>query len=179
MAQYPVSYPDIAGKRYQFASLSLTIPGYVGPMIGLQSISYNSKRDPGQLRGTSPLLMGVTTGKLDFGGSLEVPVLEGANLLDAITAGAVLQSQSPLNGGPPIPQGYLQYTIPTVTVSYWDINQPMLQDVISGMFLVKDDSAHKKGQEPLYTKFDFMAFYIQRNGEQPYQMTNAFGIAGV
>ena len=157
------SYPDINGKRYQFASIQFFFPNYPGQIFGLQAIDYDETMEIGELRGTSPDLLGQTTGKSSFKGTLTLPKVESDNLLVAIESAATA-SPDPLTGNI---QGYLQFVTPVVTISYQDYNQPFIFDQIFGLRLIKSADTHKTGQEALYVKYDWMAYMVSRNTKYP------------
>jgi len=154
-------YYTVNGVRYQFASLEMNfgIAGFGSPVLGLQSVDYDQELEPGELRGTSPAVLALTTGKYSCSAKLKLPKAEGTYLEQQLAlAGAA--NPDPLTGIIP-GFGQIQWT---ATLGYYDIGCPFQSDVWYGARIKKDSDSHKVAPDPLYMDFEIYLMALSRNG---------------
>lgn len=154
------SYYTINGTRFQHASLeiSLGVPGIttsdlVGWNLGLQSVDYDEALEPGELRGASPVVLALTTGKYSVNAKMKVPKQEADFLIQQITNTA---------GG----LGYGQFQW-SATLNYYDPsvnNGSMNTDIWVGARIKKVSDASKVGNEPLMADLDLYLMALSHNG---------------
>jgi len=152
----PINYPDINGIRYDFSSIEFGVSPIFAPIVGIQAINYEDTLDPGEIRGTSPQVIGRTRGKYDAKADIVCYVAERELIFAAVAA---LATTSLI--------GYREQPF-DITVSYSDYLQPNIVDNIVGNRIKKPSSAHKTGQEGLMTKIELHTMYILWNGRNPY-----------
>lgn len=75
---FAIAYPQINGHRYSFASIEATFNGI--STLGITSINYGDKLNPGKVYGTAPQVIGRTRGKNEPTADFEMLKLEFENL---------------------------------------------------------------------------------------------------
>lgn len=168
------SYYAINQTRYQHASLEINfgIPGFGQPTLGLQSVDYDETLEPGELRGTSPLVLAITTGKYSVSAKLKLPKAEGEFLIQQLALVAA-QNPDPTTG---LVAGYGQWQW-GATLNYYDIGQPLNTDQWFGTRVKKATNSSKIGQEALYMDFELYLMALSHNGN-PMVNPQTFGWLG-
>lgn|GEM_PF-3734371 len=82
---FVLTYPNINGHRFQPASCEITIAGL--RIIGIGELNYDDSLEPGELRGTTPYLIGTTAGIYKASGDMTMPELEWAILMAKLGPG--------------------------------------------------------------------------------------------
>lgn len=169
-------YFTINQARYQHASLEIGfgIPGFGTPTLGLQSVDYDDSLEPGELRGTSPIVLATTTGKYACSLKLKLPKPETNFLVQQINTVAAA-NPDPNTG---LVMGYGQWQW-SATLNYYDVGQPLQTDLWYGCRIKKISDSSKAGSaDPLYNEIELFLLALSRNGAfmvNPAQMSNVFG----
>lgn len=116
-----ISYPDINGHRYSFASIEATFNGLL--FAGFTEISYGNSLAPGDVYGTSSNKLGRTKGKQDSKCSFTMYKSEFENLRLTLGAAGVAYGETPFN----------------ITVTYFELGQVPITDLIEGIRIVEDE----------------------------------------
>ncbi len=141
-----LAYPQINGNRYSFSSIEMDLLGLT--FKGFTAISYTQALEPGEIRGNSPQLLGLTMGELKVSGNIDLFEEEDALLIQTMG------------------DGFLTQTFP-ITVTFADIQADTRSDVIVGARFKGGARSFQKGTDGLVIKRDFIGFYIIENGIMP------------
>lgn len=155
-------YFSVNGKRFYFGSTEINfgIPGFSMPSLGLQSLDYSEELVPGELRGTSPVVLADTTGKYSTEWKIKLPKAEAGFLVQQI-AELAAANPDPFTG---IIQGYGQWKW-TVSVNYFDIGQALQTDVGYQCRIKKISDSGKAGSgDALYAEIDLWVQAMSHNG---------------
>ncbi len=140
--------PTINGNRFGYASIAATLAGR--PYRGIKSINYKDNLEPGEVRGTSPQLIGATRGQYKAEADVEFYEDEWCDFRDALGDGFM-----------EVPWQLL--------VNYQeegaDVQTDELYVRISGV-----DASRSEGTEPLTRKLKlFVLLPIKHNGLAPFK----------
>jgi hypothetical protein len=154
-------YFTVNGKRFYFGSTEVNfgVPGFAIPTLGLQSLDYSEELVPGELRGTSPVILGDTTGKYSTEWKMKLPKAETGFLVQQI-ANVAAANPDPITG---LVMGYGQWKW-TFTVNYLDIGQALQTDVAFNCRIKKIADSGKVGGDPLYCDIDLWVQAMSHNG---------------
>ncbi|TAL29018.1 MAG: hypothetical protein EPN98_21485 [Phenylobacterium sp.] len=144
----PISYPLVNGNRYSYVSVETVIAGQV--MLGISSINYSDKLDPGIVKGTSMNIIGMTAGDRTLTCDIEMLRLEWDNLLSGLTAAGA--------GG----YGLAFFDI---FVSYSEtFAGAFTSDSILGCRITEASASNQKGTDPTMVKLTIQPTNILMNG---------------
>lgn len=151
MANAPVALPLINGRRYQFASIEMSVlkpNGSSEIFIEFNSISYGDALDIAFVRGTNAAPIGWTDGEYEAEDTV-VAFYKSAlqRLIDAVGS------------------GYLGANF-VITVKYSANGEPLTTDVITCRLSGLKD-APAQGNEALTTEATFKTMLISRNNQTP------------
>jgi hypothetical protein len=149
----PLPAPFVNGNRYDYSSVEIQIDGL--PILGqeITAISYKHTLKPDGVYGTSPEKLGRTRGRYEAEGTLEINKEAYATLIMALSMD---------------PQfGYMEKSF-GATVSYQDVNGPLITDDLTGCRLTEDEDSHKSGPEGLTVRCSLDILRITRNGFSPF-----------
>ncbi len=154
-------YFTVNGKRFYFGSTEIAfgVPGFALPTLGLQSLDYSEELVPGELRGTSPVILADTTGKYSTEWKFKIPKAETGFLIQQIALVAAA-NPDPITG---IVMGYGQWKW-DLTVNYFDIGQALQTDVAYSCRIKKITDSGKVGGDPLYNDIDLWVPAMSHNG---------------
>lgn len=138
-----ISYPDINGKRYSWASIKVNIGNQ--QYLGVKSINFNEKVDPQKIHGTGQNIIGATAGMYDADGDVEVYQAEADDIITALGVGW---------GNRPL----------TITVQYEDDGQPTVTKTLIVRLTARTQGGSESG-EAMTSKFTmFFLAPIDSNG---------------
>lgn len=132
---YQIEYPLINGHRFSWASIEAQF-GDAGLIIGLKSINYSPKLDPGKVYGTAPQKIGRTRGKADETADCEMLRLEFENLKETL-------------GNQGIGYGETAFDI---VVQFHEDGGPTLTDTIIGCRITAVDLSNADGTDASMAK---------------------------
>jgi hypothetical protein len=144
----PISYPLVNGNRYSFVSIEAWIAGI--PILGITSINYEDKLDPGIVKGTSMNMLGTTAGDRTSTCDVEMYRLEWDNLMVGLAAAGL--------GG----YGLARFDI---MVSYSEaLGLAISKDLILGCRITNAAASNQKGNDPTTIKLTILPTSIEMNG---------------
>jgi hypothetical protein len=144
----PISYPLVNGNRYSFVSIEAVIAGL--PVLGISSINYSDKLDPGIVKGTSMNILGMTAGDRTMTCDIEMLRLEWDNLLSSLTA---------------IGLGGYGLAFFDIFVSYSEATAAALtNDSILGCRITEAAASNQKGTDPTMIKLTIQPTSVLMNG---------------
>lgn len=141
-----VQYPVINGQRCDFSSIETDVNGVV--QSGYKEISYSHKLDPGKLRGTSPEVLGRTTGEYSAEGSLTLYLAEWEQLRESLAPGYMVTSFD-------------------TTVAYNASGEPLQVDELIGCRITNVEKQHSQGTDPLTVKLTLDILKVIEDGDDP------------
>ena len=136
-------YPDVNGVRYDFSSIDINVEGAI--FKGYTAVSYSHKLEPGKLRGTSPQVLGRTTGEYDCEGSVTLALEEWTELRAALGNGFMAK-------------------VFGIVVTYGNDAQPVTSDELVGCRIKNVEKDHSQGTDALAVKLDLDIMYIVEDG---------------
>lgn len=153
MSLQKVTYPDINGNRYSFASIEAVFNGL--NYSGFKSISYSNMLEPADVYGAAPQKIGRTRGKQNAEASFTMYKEEYENLRTALAA---------LAGGI---NGYMEVPF-DILVTYFEQGQIPILDAIVGARITKDEDSHSgDNSDALVVNVTLNVMRILRTGASP------------
>lgn len=134
-------------NRFSFVSLVITLGGL--SFTEISGIGYNDTLNRGMVMGTSSYKLGRTRGTYDASANISILKENHAILLAYLGPGWAAKQFD-------------------VTVSYVEINQPLITDQLVSCAFTSGKDAWKYGPDPLYMEADLSVIAILRNGIPPY-----------
>lgn len=160
---YLLKYPDINGHRYSFASIEIDYAGL--KIAGFKSINYSCSLEPGEMRGSSPIVLGRTRGNFSTDASCEMYRLEFDNLKERL---AII--------GAPFIQGFMEVSFPII-VTYAEVSAlNVTVDVLEGVRIKKCDFSNSQGNDASTVKLDLSLMNVVLNGVRPVSQPFPIGI---
>ena len=149
---FPVSYPEINGHRFSFASIELFMAGSPLPIVGFKSINYSEELEPGDVYGTAPQKLGRTRGKQNASCDFEMYRLEWENLKATLGAGGIGYGEQAFNI--------------VVTWSELPSSPIVITDVILGARITKAEFSNSEGTDASTVKLTCNVMRLQTNQTQ-------------
>jgi hypothetical protein len=146
-----IPYPLINGLRYDFSSVEITAGARL--FNGVKSIKFSQTLEPGKVRGNRSQVIGRTRGPLDADGSLELYRLEFQDLIATL---ALLR--------PGV--GYMEAPF-DITVSYAEVGQPVVMDVLQGCRIKKHENNAQEGGDALTVSCELDIMMVLPGGVAP------------
>jgi len=134
-----LTYPEVNGFKYSFVSLEFKLAGGFAIAGGVKAINYKDNHEMGKVWGNSATLQGVTRGRNESTGDIELYRDAGEALLDYISfAGA---------------RGYSESRW-TFTVGYGELLQgAVTSDVLQAVRFHSLETSGSEGVEAMTVKF--------------------------
>lgn len=143
--------PNINGNLYGHTSMVAVINEIQMFLTGIKEINYTQKMDPGKAYGTSPYMLGRTSGQIEATGSMTL----------------LKQEFDQLIGHPAFGNGYMQKSW-NMQVSWQEEGLEIVTDELVGIRITSVDVQSSSGNEPIHVKCELSIMYIQhgvKNGE--------------
>jgi len=132
---FQISYPEINGHRFSFASVEAQFNGI--PTLGITSINYKPSLSPGKVYGSAPQKIGRTRGKEDSTCDYEMLRLEHENLIESLVATGL---------------GYGEDAF-EIIVQFAELpNSPVVTDTIVGFRITDVDFSNQDGTDASMAK---------------------------
>jgi hypothetical protein len=141
-----ISYPQINGHRFSFASLEVTFNGI--PTLGIKSLNYADELAPGELYGTAPQIIGRTRGKQKATGDCEMYRMEFENLKATLGIAGVGFGETPF----------------TIVVTYFELGTVPVIDTIIGARITKPEQGNTDGTDGTSVKLTFHVMRVLFGG---------------
>lgn len=143
-------YPLVNGERHDFARVEITIETEGGLLrfLGVASINYSLKLEPGQVRGTAARKLGRTLGEMTEEGSVELYLAEWDEMRAALG------------------NGYMRKSF-NISVTYGADGLPVTTDVLEGCRIKGVEKNHSQGTDGLKAKLDLDIMKILEGGLDP------------
>jgi len=153
--QQPIPFPLIQGKRTDHSSLDVRIDGTSGIgqglwKYGLKSFSWSPSLEPGEARGASAQVAGLTRGILKINGNMEWYKAEA----DALELMLWNTRQ---------PQGLLEWVFPVQITYVQEAEQIQPSSLMIWTRMTKFDES-SSGSDPHVTKYDLYILAGVKNG---------------
>lgn len=149
MPFYPISYPQINGHRFAFASIELFMNGLPLPALGIKSINYAQSLEPGDVYGSRPQKIGRTRGKQDASCDFEMYRLEWENLKTTLGAAGIGYGEQPFD----------------ITVVWSELPfSPVITDAIIGVRITKAEFSNTEGTDASTVKLTGNVMRLIENG---------------
>lgn len=146
----------INGVPWDFSVVELTISTPSPQVISrISNINYTEGLTPGELRGTSPKLLGMSTGVYSGSGSLSIYREEFNTMLGHLKLCAI----------PRLNAGWMQ-KIFSFKIMYGDRDRPPAIDDIRGCRFTNRASNNSQGGDPLMVDLDFIFIDMLTNGQK-------------
>ena len=133
--------PNINGNLYGHTSISCVIDDFQFFVVGLKELNYDQKMDPGKAYGTSPYLLGRTSGQIECSGSMTLLKQEADQIKAKLGPGFMQRSWD-------------------MTVNYAETGLPMVSDKLVAIRITSDSVQSSAGNEPIHVKWDLSIMYI-------------------
>lgn len=143
-------FPLINGNYFSWADVEIvyiTATGVPLPFVGVKALNYKDNQSKQKVRGTASVPIGLTKGKYDATGDMEM-YLPQANLL--ITTIGPGWKQTPLT----IQASYVSSGALGLPAA--GLPQPVITDTIPGVFLMEMAADQAESDEPLTRKFQLL-----------------------
>ncbi len=150
----PAPFPLVNGNEYEFASITLRVPGSPTPIFGAKDISYKHSLKPGKKRGTFAQVTGRTRGVYDAEGALTIYKPQAADFVAAIAALGAAQGL-----------GYME-AIFGLQVDYEEVVLGIVTDKLKKVRISDEEDQHQEGSDVLVTKFTLDIIELVKNGQQ-------------
>lgn len=138
--------PTVNKKSYDYACATVHINGK--QYVGVSSIDYESKLEPGKQRGTSPQAVGWGVGDYDASGSMELFLADATEIRKELG------------------DGYMLAEFP-VTVNYGNYDRPLITDELVRCRITADSASRKNGNEGLVDKWTLLIGVVLKDGVAP------------
>lgn len=141
----PIQFPLINGHRYSFASIEALFNEI--PMIGFKSLNYSDSLEPGEVYGSRAQLLGATHGKQKATADFEMYRLEWDFLIRTLGIAGVGFGESYFD----------------ISVSYAEVNQPVVTDRLVGCRIKKVDASNTDGIDATLAKCELFVTRVLFN----------------
>lgn len=139
--------PAINGNVYDYATIKLMLDGDL--YVSVKSIKYKDSCEPGELRGTSPQILGRTTGDYKAEASIEVSKGAANELRKKLGTGFMaVKFDAVVNYQPP---GDLE----------------IITDRVIGCRIKSTDNSHSQGSDALTETIELHVLKVNWNGYDP------------
>ncbi len=149
-------YPLYETPEHEFASIEFKIEHY--NFIGIKSVNYSHKMEPGKVYGTHPKPISRTRGQYLAEGDCEMLKDESATLRDKLAA----------KTGDPDGHGYGEVTF-TGIIHYITPGKRTITDTLLGCRLKGEEMSNSAGVDALYEKIPLDIMEILRDGRRFYK----------
>src|SRR3990167_6454625 len=123
--------PLINGNLYGHTSLTCMVDALQYYLTGLKELTYTQKCDPGKAYGTSPYMLGRTSGQIEASGSMTL-IRQEADMLR--TELGIYYMQKPFD----------------VSCTYEEPNVGTVTDRLVGIRITSEENSSSSGNEPIH-----------------------------